>query len=156
MPLCVQSCVTATDSSSTPRPCLQLDIVNDLNSPLVCLQPVNNHYVNTRCRIFTICLRQLICPILKRRYCKIRRRVNDTGLKRELALDRQTACSPPFLLKSVQFLSHPARLQTTMLLLLKGMRPDEKFFFSGSRGSQLCRLRAVNLQRKIRDCSQST
>ena len=30
-------------------------------------------------------------------------------------LNLQTACSPPFLLKSVQFLSQPARLQTTPL-----------------------------------------
>ena len=67
----------------------------------------------------------------------------------------QTAYSPSFLLKSVQFLSHPARLQTTTLLLQ--LRRD--FFLSG--GSRLRRSRAqvsraVALQRKIRDCSQST
>ena len=38
-----------------------------------------------------------------------------------------TACSPPFLLKSVEFLSQPARLQTTTLRCNKGLgRRDEK------------------------------
>ena len=33
-----------------------------------------------------------------------------------------TACNPPFLLKSVEFLSQPARLQTTTLRYNKGLR----------------------------------
>ena len=38
-----------------------------------------------------------------------------------------TGCSPPFLLKSVEFLSQPARLQTTTLRYNKGLvRRDEK------------------------------
>ena len=42
-------------------------------------------------------------------------------------LRHYTACNPPFLLKSVEFLSQPARLQTTTLRYNKGLRRrDEK------------------------------
>ena len=85
-----------------------------------------------------------------------------------------TACSPPFLLKSVEFLSQPARLQTTTLRYNKGLvRRDEKrrsLIFSSralirprawvSRASNFGPFAMTGVvvigswQRKIRDCKQ--
>ena len=68
----------------------------------------------------------------------------------KIEADCQTACSPPFLLKSVQLSSQPARLQTTRLCYNKGLGRDVY------RGSCAQGSRAESLQRKIRNFSQST
>ena len=87
-----------------------------------------------------------------------------------------TACNPPFLLKSVEFLSQPARLQTTTLRYNKGLgRRDEKrrslIFYSRalirprdwvSRASNSGPFAMTGVvvigswQRKIRDCTQTS
>ena len=88
-----------------------------------------------------------------------------------------TACSPPFLLKSVEFLSQPARLQTTTLRYNRRLgRRDEKrrslIFFSSralvrprawvSRASNFGPFAMTGVvvigswQRKIRDCTQTS
>ena len=78
----------------------------------------------------------------------------------------QTACSPPFLLKSVQFLISSSAIANHDVIIQGSRRDEKSLIFSSrayalvSRGKRLRHshaevLRAVTLQRKIRDCSQS-
>ena len=74
-----------------------------------------------------------------------------------------TACSPPFSLKiplvlisSSAIANHDVIITIITIIFLLGLTPS----FLAARGSRLCRSRAqvsraVTLQRKIRDCSQS-
>ena len=53
--------------------------------------------------------------------------LGEEGVHCLFMLRHYTACNPPFLLKSVELLSQPARMQTTTLRYNKGLRRrDEK------------------------------